>query len=646
MKISKPIKIVFIFLTISAIAVGVFLYLRDYSEQRKIKIDQDKVLTTLKRGIDLYNDNQIALSVDTLYKAWNEAVEIDVPNAKEEIAYWIAKVDYEHFGYDEIEEIISFIDETRAASFFGKKSRILLASIYEDQQLYNDAEKVYVNCLDKAKAVNDTLYVYEVIAKMMALYEKKGDWISPQFVGLTNINYFNNESVLSRDTGLMALLASEVFRYIISEGDVSFGKINSSETQEVIDEYLKIEKTVDELINGRIYRNAGLIYKNIAWDTASNRYNDTILLQSLGLYKKASKIFYNKDTTGYDYYISMIGLADTYGKLDSIEQSNRVLGMLDTNGISVLLKLKIANEKGTNAISQRKYALATKILNDAESFSTDYTEISDHKQHRVIGEIILTKQLLREALGLANSPDLNNSLIDLQNDLLEERRQTSFKIVADYFPKMVKYFNEMQSKYNQTIPSKPSEDFEDEFIIIILIISLVIILYFYLLSVWSKIPTKVLSLSYPINDDFFVKHGEIMYIKKDGNKVWYHLKNGTKHDEYISIEKLMKGNSEIEKLPDNIFVKCQQSYIVNAFEVIGFEKGDVGIMMSNGDIVKVSPKGKDAIFENIQKLKTQTDYEHFVDIINYDIQITIEAAKVKSEMIKERWRNKFATLKK
>lgn len=641
MQLKRYLKIVSIILFGCTLAAGLFFFLQDRAKQKEASTNALKVSNKLNKGLSLYNGKNIELAIDTFYAAWNESVHLNVKSIQPEIAYWIAKSNYEYFGYEEIDEINKFVKKARHNTPFGKKARLLLGKIYENEELYKTAEEHYIECMDDAKSSGDTTSFVELLAHTLALYEKDNDWISPIFLTLSNFENLNKYK-FEGNFSATALFTSELYRYMIVDAEVSPGEPNAEKSQSFIDDYIRMEDSIEQRYRGRIARNGGLILKHAAFDTSSNTYNDTMLLQSIYLYKKALNYYSQEEFCKYELANTALGLANTYSLLDSISESSAILSSIDTVGLPLILRLKIANEKAENVLRQGNNMLANKYLKDADKISNEYYDLPEYMQSRIIRQKIRTKHLLKETINSSNIDPTSNSLIDLQSRALQFQRKHDLEKIKTNWPKISKLISKISSQVKPE-PLPIEDNYADlAFKLIVTCLTLAGV-GIYLFSIWSKIPSKIFNTTHSINDDIIAKYGDIIYIKKeqDTNKVWYHLKNGQKHFEYVSVEKLINGDSNRKKLPGNIFLRLQQSYIINMFEAQEVEKGNGGIKMTNGELVKVSPKRKDELVAYIKEKTNKTEYEHFMELLIVDINTKI--ADVESDF--KRFWGKFKILK-
>lgn len=105
-------------------------------------------------------------------------------------------------------------------------------------------------------------------------------------------------------------------------------------------------------------------------------------------------------------------------------------------------------------------------------------------------------------------------------------------------------------------------------------------------------------LCFPTSDGYlFLRIDDITYIKSDD--IYSYIHNGTtKHFSTQSLKLLM------EQLPEDQFIRCHRSYIVNTCKVFKLIKsGNCKLIMENGDEVPVARGKKE---ETTKKLINKT----------------------------------------
>lgn len=98
----------------------------------------------------------------------------------------------------------------------------------------------------------------------------------------------------------------------------------------------------------------------------------------------------------------------------------------------------------------------------------------------------------------------------------------------------------------------------------------------------------------PVNGKIvFIKVDEIIYCQSDGNYTRIFLDSGK--NKYVS-----KKLKEVEELlPESLFFRIHNSYIINTLKVMEYFKGDGYVVLSNEEKIPVSRIKKDAFLEKM-----------------------------------------------
>lgn len=89
------------------------------------------------------------------------------------------------------------------------------------------------------------------------------------------------------------------------------------------------------------------------------------------------------------------------------------------------------------------------------------------------------------------------------------------------------------------------------------------------------------------NYTILVDYKDLIYCKSDGGYTTFYLSNGKE----VVTSKVLKHYEAI--LPDEIFLRCHQSYLINLHHIVSLKKSNA-IILSNGMMVPISiRKGKD-----------------------------------------------------
>ncbi len=82
----------------------------------------------------------------------------------------------------------------------------------------------------------------------------------------------------------------------------------------------------------------------------------------------------------------------------------------------------------------------------------------------------------------------------------------------------------------------------------------------------------------------FLYHRDIIYIAAEGSYSRVFCKNKPP----VTVSRSM--GSILKELPENQFIRCHRSYVINVEEMVEIDTGNNKIVMSNNDIVPISSR--------------------------------------------------------
>lgn len=539
------------------------------------------------------------------------------------IAYFISKITYDNFGYDEIERIELFKDKIDFLSKYEyyNEFMILLSSIYKDNYDYEKEALNYLEYAEKLRKQNDTLHWNLIMAKFLAANKANGDFITSTSQVNLNYDYFvNTFSPVIEKTSTKLLISEGLDLFSYLNNNLLDG-IKMSELQDILNFYSVYEDDSNLCDVAVSQGNVALFLRRVAWNEATESFNDTILEKSKILYQKSIANFERGNCRGYDYAKTIISFANTYAYCDSVDLSNKILGKVDTTGMSLYLQLIYSKRRAKNEISLKNHGIALSILRNIDSKVILDSWPKCYYQ-RILEEKIKIKNLIRSLTENSQNNSVSSEIIDLYSEFDNIREKNQLRSVALSSKKVS---NKIEFLVNEINKKKDSDSEPNKGIkIFIAVILLLFLTFLSLVAFYSTaIPSEKIKKDFFVNGKVKIKYGDIVVIKKEpaANYVKYHLKDGRQLTEYITIEKLINGDEKTKRapMPPGIFLKTSQSFIINIFELSEILKGTEGLLMSNKEIAGISPDQKEQIVKKIESHSHKKALDFIYDAIKKDI---------------------------
>lgn len=606
-------------LAICLVGVSIIYYIVEYKENQQIK----HIINEIETGKTCFNNQQIDSALLFFGNAWREIEVHSIDEMLTEVIYWTARTHYLRDGFSAIDTINEIAHQVNYnESQYSSELALLRGKIYENSFSYEEADKVYDQHIRICRIKKDTNNFVRFIALKLLLYEKQGDLISPQSILL---NYPELESILSKSSKDINIspVAIEYYRYYFNLLKYD-SRLGVHQVDDKFDELLSSAELLDTFSKARICYNLGFILKKYAFDSSSQIYNDTILQHSINLYKKSINSFKNIEYAKTDLFNTTLGLANAYYLLDSNKVAFSILEELDTTNFDLLLKIRIDRSKALYAYNMGDKNLALGILKNYENYFDEIYYESDLLQEIFLKEVLGVKTLQLE-INNALPNKTESSIYEIQRDLNKSKDENLKTKLLNFNITL----SEWAEKYNNKIAhvqEKESDIYDNVANIIgfsIVLLALLFILGDFGLKTWYKMPSKISQKKYPINKSKYVPYSDIIYIIKvpNRNSAWFHQKSGRKDYEYITIEKLLEGSPGRKPLPSSIFIGVNQSTIVNLFEINEFLDQSEGILMSDGQKIKVAEDQMKILKSKVLMARRyESEYDEFMAHLSNDFQ--------------------------
>lgn len=618
--IKKRLFYFFVLLTVAVVTVFGVSYLVELFEAKKIEKDEREIDSIFKTGLLYYNNSQLD-SAFTYFKIARDSCESEnkyhLRKHRPKINYWCAKTYYDLYGFEEIDGVNYYLKRIFYPHdpVWASKALYFKADVYEKEFDFKNAEKAYLKCIEEAKENNDSLLVIQALSKTLAFYERKEDRISPNFLIALNRHYFASMGEKALNSEASLLLISEALLSLSYSNENMFigANVRNENIVDSIDAIIieKFDPIIDSSVLGRVYRNIGLFLKRAAYDTSKQEDNKLVLLHSATFYRRGSDLL-KRFGTQYDYNSCLLGLSNTYFRLDSLNGAINVLNQIDTSIVTLSQKLKIELMRSDYALGTGDNNLAVSILKNADQLSQSYEQFSEYEKVKLIESKIAIKQELRDLDNLRKGSKIDNEIINLQSIVADYKEENILKDSESLQEAVADVYGNIKEILFGSEGGSNIVNYAFIFFIIFgvfgfILVSFLVVLYIF----YMKTPEFLKKRHMILPGNILVQYQDIMYIRKEArrNKVWYHLKDGRVVYEYTSISSLLSGNSESKRkpLPATIFTQINQSYVLNIFEYKEMLKGSEGIRLKNDEILPISIDSKDSVLPLIVKRTTNPD---------------------------------------
>lgn len=523
--------------------------------------------------------------------------------------FWIAKCHYLKNRRD----LSQFHDYCMFSIMYGKDGRFgylrnlkavrssyyLLAKYHLSTSNFKDAKEQYVKALEVSEKYKDIQGMMECLGMYGELFMKLNNWYSLLDITFDKLGKIEEKKLLKY--GKEYALNLNAYYYFFVEAIPSFPE----------DMELKIE---DLGVKGDTKIKD--VYKDI--DVFSS-YSELVTIYSL---KDPDNLKLNKQAISFQTdFLRVIKKYPDRSLVSSVILRVCELYLLsgEIKKVFPLLK-KLESEDDLSDLDRIKirilYAKAKQILGHGEESMATIEDVDSTANQ--IGPLFLLDSLALNKMKesyygtwieiLEDRKDTTalygkcKELIRIQADKKAIEKQLKFLGDADYFQYL------LESRQNLFNKERKS-NLATAFWILMFCIALIILgnlLEFAIKSLKEKTKNKVaewiLSTSYASKSLKGIKLLDIVYIQKKSNtdKIIFHLKSGEKLEEYNSLDELEYGEEDLKKLPEGIFIRTHQSFIINKSEVAEIPVGRSTLKMTNGDVVKVSRDKKKRVFELLE----------------------------------------------
>ncbi|MDL2312456.1 LytTR family transcriptional regulator DNA-binding domain-containing protein [Bacteroidales bacterium OttesenSCG-928-B11] len=165
----------------------------------------------------------------------------------------------------------------------------------------------------------------------------------------------------------------------------------------------------------------------------------------------------------------------------------------------------------------------------------------------------------------------------------------------------------------------PAEEFPKYYRILVMLLffrNLCFLLFFFLLKLYQDLlekyrlekqtfadRTHCITILLPSKKAKIVRIEDIVYLSHDQNYTYFHMTNGKKHPQYVSLKDVE------DTLPKDFSLRINKKYIVMILHVVDYNKASVTLdLVENGEpvVLPISEQKKDMVSEKLKEIKRKS----------------------------------------
>ncbi len=536
-------------------------------------------------------------------------------------AYWTALNNYERYGIDSIESLKENLRYSMKSKFSNtrKESCIFLGEILKQIYDFDQCNSLYSDFLNNPNQVVSANDYYYILSKQVELNNNKSDWfyLSMNFVGdeylKLNKDRINLEEL---DSISLYLFLSEILIYqdlYVKDSEEGFS-LKNIEMEEFPN--ISCSNENDSIGYARICRNFGFLLRKHLDDIESKPKRDTFLNHSIALFNKSINYYLAIKKPYINIFQPAVGCAIAYKIADKIDSSNYVLSLIDTSISTLHQRANIQLYYAQNCFAEKRYNEGLNILKDAECMLTTHEPTNIYEEDDIDADKKYLYELLCDYYSVLN--DVKNYNVSRENllnafyEIEDTKEYLNYFLTKDNIDTLRSMINRIGKdiKGLDNEKNKPNDSILSEIIAIFIILSIIIYIIYgvYL----GQIAKNKFEKKFHLTNGKILNIKDIIYITKEKNKNFYTfiLKNDIeKPIEYGSLAGLFDLNQPFDRdpLPTSIFLRVQNSYIINMYEVDRYIQNTDTVKMKNGDIVFMSREDKEKYLETIRECTSNSN---------------------------------------